>query len=148
MAQDVFPDIAGHGGGEGCSRAAVAQGMSSAATGGGSKRRIGGHFGAAVGASTKRQRGGWRDEVEEEEPPAQDVTGKDDSDSEVMLDPGTPLPSDDEDATAPAAEDNKNTQPPEPAAAEESAVGSVEDKLQPPAVVEKADAQEPGDASA
>eukprot|EP00930_Biecheleria_cincta_P085350 TRINITY_DN74745_c0_g1_i1.p1 TRINITY_DN74745_c0_g1~~TRINITY_DN74745_c0_g1_i1.p1 ORF type:complete len:444 (-),score=114.79 TRINITY_DN74745_c0_g1_i1:28-1359(-) len=115
--------------------------MSSTAVGGGSKRRIGGHFGAAVGASTKRQRGGWRDEVEEEEPPVQDVTGNDDSDSEVMLDPGTPLPSEDEEEPALAAGKSSSGDPP----VEESAVGGAEGKLQPPSVVEKV--QEPSDAA-
>merc|ERR1740130_1445397 len=72
------------------------------------KRKLGGHFGAAVGSSTnaKKTRGGWRDEVEPEEDAAQAATGSnggaakmpvdDNSDSEEMLDPGTPLPSEDE----------------------------------------------------
>lgn len=90
------------------------------------KRRIGGHFGAAVAASTKRQRTSWRDELDEEAPadaangngvtvvngsgagaPVGGLTrpggaGKlgvglpGDSESEEMVDPGTPLPSDEE----------------------------------------------------
>lgn len=64
------------------------------------KRRIGGHFGSAVGASTKRGRGAaWRDEVEVSE----SVAAKDGSDSDVALDPGTPLPSESEEEAAATA---------------------------------------------
>eukprot|EP00913_Durusdinium_trenchii_P004615 g4284.t1 len=61
------------------------------------KRRIGGHFGAALGASTKRQRAGWRDEVEEDDVAANTQAGDDDDSEEAVLDPGTPLPSEEED---------------------------------------------------
>mmetsp|Transcript_46888 Transcript_46888/g.121398 ORF Transcript_46888/g.121398 Transcript_46888/m.121398 type:complete len:478 (+) Transcript_46888:52-1485(+) len=75
----------------------------------GDKRKIGGRFGAAVGASTKRKVSSWRDEVEEGEEPAAAAGGAAaaakakakasapaDSDSDEVLDPGTPLPSEDE----------------------------------------------------
>lgn len=63
------------------------------------KRKIGGHFGAAVGASTKRGRGAaWREEVDDVEAPA--PAAEDDSESDVALDPGTPLPSESEDDKA------------------------------------------------
>lgn len=79
---------------------------------------MGGHFGAAVGASTKRQKeNSWRQELDEEEAastngvangkshkgdagpaPLAVLTGVEDgSESEDMVDPGTPLPSDPED---------------------------------------------------
>lgn len=65
------------------------------------KRKIGGYFGSAVGASTKRKRGDWREEVDEAaevSTPAAPVNplDADDSDSDAPLDPGTPLPSEDE----------------------------------------------------
>ncbi|CAJ1345968.1 unnamed protein product [Effrenium voratum] len=68
-----------------------------------SKRRIGGHFGAALGAATKRQRD-WRDEVEEEAP-ADSKADEDDDSEEAMLDPGTPLPSEEEEEAAPKVDD-------------------------------------------
>eukprot|EP00931_Biecheleriopsis_adriatica_P102857 TRINITY_DN77769_c0_g1_i1.p1 TRINITY_DN77769_c0_g1~~TRINITY_DN77769_c0_g1_i1.p1 ORF type:complete len:436 (+),score=125.59 TRINITY_DN77769_c0_g1_i1:42-1349(+) len=112
----------------------------------GSKRRIGGHFGAALGASTnvKRQRGGWRDEVEDE--PAANGTADgskeggedDDSDSEAMLDPGTPLPSEEEEEAAPPAAPETGAAEGESSAAEASAVSS--------APAEKAEAAENGSA--
>ncbi|CAK8991587.1 unnamed protein product [Durusdinium trenchii] len=71
------------------------------------KRRIGGHFGAALGASTKRQRAGWRDEVEEDDVAANTQAGDDDDSEEAVLDPGTPLPSEEEEEAEKAASPEK-----------------------------------------
>lgn len=55
----------------------------------------GGQYGAAIGASSKRQKVSWRDELDDEASRPGE-TGGDDSDSEVIIDPGTPLPSEEE----------------------------------------------------
>lgn len=91
------------------------------------KRKIGGHFGAAVGASTKRGRGAaWREEVDDVEAPA--PAAEDDSESDVALDPGTPLPSESEDdkaAPSTAAEvDSAAPAQPEDASADAAAAAN------------------------
>eukprot|EP00929_Paragymnodinium_shiwhaense_P097313 TRINITY_DN59042_c0_g1_i2.p1 TRINITY_DN59042_c0_g1~~TRINITY_DN59042_c0_g1_i2.p1 ORF type:complete len:521 (-),score=169.89 TRINITY_DN59042_c0_g1_i2:38-1600(-) len=68
------------------------------------KRRIGGHFGAAVGSKTSaiRPKASWRDELDEPgSPTPAPLPGgapaeDDDSESDAIMDPGTPLPSEDE----------------------------------------------------
>eukprot|EP00435_Cladocopium_sp_Y103_P034191 s2051_g8.t2 len=92
------------------------------------KRRIGGHFGAALGASTKRQRGGWRDEVDEEDSAAGKAANDEDSE-EAILDPGTPLPSDEEEA----AEEPKVQAEPAEAAESTEAQAVVPAKEETPA---------------
>lgn len=91
------------------------------------KRKLGGHFGSAVGASTntKRAAASWREEVDAVDGPPPLAVGSaaaaaaDDSDSEVPVDPGTPLPSEDE--AEPAATNGSAV---EPAAADEAAVAA------------------------
>lgn len=86
------------------------------------KRKIGGAFGSRVGASTRQKTAGaasWRSEVE---PADADEGGADNSDSDVALNPGTPLPSDSEDEKAVPA---KEAEPIEEASAlDEQAAGN------------------------
>mmetsp|Transcript_11103 Transcript_11103/g.24481 ORF Transcript_11103/g.24481 Transcript_11103/m.24481 type:complete len:495 (-) Transcript_11103:99-1583(-) len=86
----------------------------------GAKRKIGGHFGSAVGAASKRTKKSWRDEVSEDEAAGGEAGSSaaplggtaNDSDSEEVLNPGTPLPSESEDEKAEtAAAPDKEAEP-------------------------------------
>lgn len=85
------------------------------------KRRIGGHFGSALGASTKRRAAGWRDETD-----ALGDAPEDESGSDAVLDPGTPLSSDSEVAEVVLAAEGEPALPSAPGS------GAVEDALATP----------------
>merc|ERR1740121_2645988 len=71
------------------------------------KRKIGGHYGSAVGASTKRGRSAaWREEVDDVEQRPPPAVVQDDSESDSVLDPGTPLPSESEEEVHAAVIEN------------------------------------------
>eukprot|EP00439_Symbiodinium_sp_Y106_P080410 s23_g19.t1 len=114
-----------------------------------SKRRIGGHFGAALGASTKRQRGDWREEVDGEEQTAGTAAkadGDDDDSEEAILDPGTPLPSEEEEEPAAAAPEAPATTEPAAEATEEAPAAEAEAVPAEPAATIEEETSVPADA--
>ncbi|CAE7590078.1 RNLS, partial [Symbiodinium microadriaticum] len=104
---------------------------------------------ASFRASTKRQRGDWREEVDGEEETAGTAAkadGDDDDSEEAILDPGTPLPSEEEEDPAAAAPEAPPATEPPAEATEEAPAAEAEAVPTEPAATKAEETSAPADA--